>query len=88
MEYQLFGHRPPRGRQWLLEEAKATAMIASGLLRQNHRSGKPQYKLEASEETRLDTNWTDLQEGSAKWGFPNGEKNIELINRIIKMHPQ
>lgn len=87
MEYDLFGHRPPKGRHWMFEKAKAEAMIEKGLLRKNPRSGRPQYKLEASEETRLDTNWTDIQEGSAKWGFANGEKNIELVKRIIGMHP-
>ena len=88
MEYKLFSHRPPKRRHWMFEKSKAEELTKKGLLRPNPKTGKPQYKLEASDKTRLDTNWTDLIEGSSKWKFENGEKNIELIKRIIKMHPQ
>ena len=69
--------------QWI----KAKELVKTGVLRPNPKTGKPQYKLEASDITRLDTNWSDLQEGDARWQFENGEKNIELIKRIIQMHP-
>jgi len=88
MEYKLFGHRPPKGRHWMFEKTKAEELIRIGLLRPNPKTRGPQYKLEASTETRLDTNWTDLQEGSSAWKFENGEKNVELIKRIIKMFPK
>lgn len=87
MEYEIFGHRPPVGRHWMFEQSKTKGLIQRGVLRKSPISGKPQYKLEASDTTRLDTNWTDLQEGSSQWKFENGEKNTELIKRIIKMHP-
>lgn len=87
MEYELFGHKPPRNRHWMFSEEKAKELIKSGLLRPSIKSSKPQYKLSASDTTRLDTNWTDLQEGDSKWQFENGEKNIELIKRLIQMHP-
>src|SRR3972149_6356421 len=69
------------------QEKKAKELIEKGLLRPNPKTGKPQYKLEASDTTKLDTDWTDLQEGSSEWKFLNGEKNIELIKRIIGMYP-
>ncbi|MBI4232373.1 site-specific DNA-methyltransferase, partial [Candidatus Peregrinibacteria bacterium] len=65
MEYEIFGCKPPKGRHWMFEKSKADEMIKTRLLRPNPRTGKPQYKLEASTETRLDTNWLDLQEGSS-----------------------
>ena len=86
MEYELFGHKPPKNRHWMFAQPKAQDLIDRGLLRPSPRTGKPQYKLDASSETMLDTNWTDLQEGSSRWGFNNGEKNVELIKRIIEMH--
>lgn len=87
MEYKLFGHKPPAGRHWMFEEKKAKELIEKELLRPNPKTGKPQYKLEASDTTKLDTNWMDLQEGSSEWKFLNGEKNIELVKRIIRTHP-
>ena len=87
MEYEIFGHKPPKGRHWMFEESKAKELIKKGVLRPHPKTGKPQYKLEASDVTRLDTNWSDLQEGDSKWQFENGEKNIELVKRMIQMHP-
>ena len=85
MEYPLFGKKPPAGRHWMYEEGKAKEMIANGRLGKNEETGNIQYLLSASEFTLLDTNWTDLQEYSSRWDFPNGEKNIELLKRIIHM---
>lgn len=85
MEYELFGKKPPKGRHWMFSEDKAKEMIASSELRANPRSGSIQYLLRASDYTLLDTNWTDLQEYDSKWDFQNGEKNVELVKRIIKM---
>jgi adenine-specific DNA-methyltransferase len=69
----------------MFSEEKAKDLIANNLLRKNPKSGKPQYKLEASDETMLDTDWTDLQEAGFTSNFPNGEKNVDLIKRIISM---
>jgi adenine-specific DNA-methyltransferase len=86
MQYELFGHKPPAGRHWMYEEGKSKTLIAKGLLRPNPKSGKPEYCLKSSDDTMLDTNWTDLQEGDSKW-IPNGGKNVKLVKRIIGMHP-
>ena len=85
MDYELFGVKPPPGRHWMYSEDRATEMIKEGNLRPNPRSGKPQYHLDESDQTMLDTNWTDLQEYDSKYDFPNGEKNVELIKRILGM---
>ena len=83
MDYELFGMKPPTGRHWMYSKDRAKEMIESGRLRANPRSGKPQYLLDESNQTMLDTNWTDIQEYDNKFNFPNGEKNVELINRLI-----
>ena len=85
MEYELFGMAPPTGRHWMYSEERANELIESGRLRANPRSGKPQYLLDESDQTMLDTNWTDLQEYDSKFDFPNGEKNVELLKRVIGM---
>ena len=85
MEYELFGQRPPKGRHWMYSEENANEMIKNGSLRKNPKTGSVQYLLEASDFTLLDSNWTDVQEYDTEWNFPYGEKNIELIKRIINM---
>ncbi len=86
MEYELFGWKPPEGRHWMYEEPRARAMIEKGELRQNPKTGKPEYKLAASSETTLDTNWTDILESASEWfdnGENKGEKNVAFIQRIL-----
>ena len=83
--YELFGMRPPKGRHWMYSKERADTLISSGRLRPNPRTGKPQYLLNPSNSTMLDSNWTDVQEYDTKFDFPNGEKNVDLIQRIIGM---
>ena len=85
MEYEIFGKRPPEGRHWMYSEDKALEMITRDEIRKNPKTGSIQYFLKASDYTLLDTNWTDIQEYDSQWDFPSGEKNVELIKRIIKM---
>lgn len=85
MEYEIFGEKPPKGRHWMYSKDITSNMINEGTIRQNPNTGTIQYLIPKSDFTLLDTNWTDIQEYSSNWNFPNGEKNIELIKRIIKM---
>ena len=85
MDYELFGTAPPIGRHWMYSRERAEELIADGKLRPNPRTGTPQYLLDASTSTMLDTNWTDIQEYDTKFNFPNGEKNVNLIIRILSM---
>lgn len=84
MEYEIFDTKPPNGRHWMYEEAKAKDMLSKNQLRKSPR-GTIQYLIPASDKTLLDTNWTDLIESGSQWEFTNGEKNIELIKRILLM---
>ena len=85
MEYELFGTTPPTGRHWMYSQERAEELIGDGKLRPNPRTGSPQYLLDASTSTMLDTNWTDIQEYDSRFNFPNGEKNVGLIRRILTM---
>ena len=85
MEYELFGMKPPSGRHWMYLEERANELMQAGRLRPNSRSGKPEYFLDASDQTMLDSNWIDIQEYDNKFNFPNGEKNVDLIKRLVGM---
>ncbi len=83
--YELFGMQPPKGRHWMYSKERAAKLIANGRLRANPRTGKPQYLIDASNSKMLDSNWTDIQEYDTRFNFPNGEKNVNLIQRMIGM---
>ncbi len=87
MDYELFGQRPPEGRHWMYSKERAEKMIRAGKLRPKKNSGKPEYELPKSNKTLVDTNWTDIVESSSKYNFPNGEKNVKLVKRVIGMVP-
>lgn len=84
MEYELFRQKPPVGRHWMYEKERALSMIDSGDLRLSPKTGKLQYRLAASDETNLDTNWTDLIESDSTW-IKNGGKNPNLIWRLLQV---
>ena len=69
----------------MYSQERAEELVAEGKLRPNPRTGTPQYFLDASTSTMLDTNWTDIQEYDTRFNFPNGEKNVGLIQRILTM---
>jgi len=83
MEYELLGHKPPQGRHWMYEKERAMAMVLSGDLKLSPKN-KPQYRLAASDETNLDTNWTDIIESDSTW-IKNGGKNPKLIQRMLEV---
>jgi len=85
MEYEIFGVKPPKGRHWMYVKLRVDEMIKNGEIRKNPKTGSIQYLLKASDYTLLDTNWTDIQESRSDWNFNNGEKNPDLVKRIIKL---
>lgn len=54
--------------------------IENGILKPHPKTGRPIYKIEASNTIMLDTNWTDIQASAFKWDFPGGEKMKFLFN--------
>ena len=69
----------------MYSKERADDLIVAGRLRLNPNTMKPQYLLDASDSKMLDTDWTDLQEYGTRFNFPNGEKNVDLIRRIVGM---
>jgi adenine specific DNA methylase Mod len=51
MDYELFGHKPPKGRHWAWSYDKAMEAIQNGILQPHPRTGKPRYRIEASDTT-------------------------------------
>src|SRR3990170_1170436 len=49
MDYPLFGKVPPPGRHWAWTKEKAEQAIKEGKLRPNPQTGRPEYKIEASD---------------------------------------
>lgn len=84
MEYELLGQKPPKGRHWMYERERAMAMVQAGDLQLSPNTNKPQYRLAASDQTNLDTDWTDLIESDSTW-IKNGGKNPKLIQRMLQM---
>lgn len=82
MDYLLFGKRPPQGRHWMWEKERAEQAIKQGLLKENAKTGKPEYKV-ISESPILTTLWDDIPGYSFQYGFDT-EKNEQLLERIIR----
>jgi len=84
MDYELFGWRPPKNRHWLFSKERADRLISEGKLRPHPKTGRPQYLIAASDESLVDTIWTDISSYAFRWDFQT-EKSEELIARIIEM---
>jgi adenine specific DNA methylase Mod len=55
MDYELFGFKPRQGNHWRWSKDRADGAIKTGMLRPNPNTGKPEYKVEASESEVRDT---------------------------------
>ena len=84
MDYELFGCRPPDGRHWAWTKEKAEQAIKEGVLRANPNTGKPEYKIEASEYILRDTLWNDITASAFTTGYTT-EKKESLLEAIISM---
>jgi hypothetical protein len=78
LTYELFGFFPPTGRCWLRNEDEAKAMIERGDLRPHPNTGKPEYRLPATDYIVRDTLWDDVTSSSFKTGYPT-EKKEEML---------
>ncbi|KKR38012.1 MAG: adenine modification methylase protein [Parcubacteria group bacterium GW2011_GWB2_40_8] len=84
LDYDLFGHKPPAGRHWAWTKERADEAIKDGRLRQHPKTGRPEYKLEASENSLRDALWDDITASAFKTGYKT-EKKEELLETIVQM---
>lgn len=81
-------------RVWLKEFSKKVSLTdyyeSTGsilrFIRPHEKTSKPEYFIPASTHEILDTNWMDIQASAFRWGFPNGEKNENLLKRVFEMN--
>jgi adenine-specific DNA-methyltransferase len=73
---------PPPGRHWTFSQENIDKMISEGKIRLNSKTGKPEYKLEETDEQILDSNWTDIPGYSFSTGYPT-ENAEQLLERVI-----
>jgi len=83
MDYDIFDNKPPTGRHWMRRKEIADQWIKEGKLRKNLRTGKPEYLIDATDETLCDSLWNDIQAYTFKYDYPT-EKNEMMLERIIK----
>ncbi len=83
MDYELFGFRPRQGNHWRWSKERAEEAIRSGNLRPNPNTGKPEYRVEASDFEVRDTIWDDITDTSFKFNYQT-EKNEDLLDLIVE----
>lgn len=83
MDYELFRHKPPPGRHWAWSKDKADIAIQEGILRPNPNTGRPEYKLEATDYVIRDALWDDITSLAFTTGYAT-EKKEEMLELIIK----
>ena len=83
MDYDLFGTKPPLGRHWMRSLHIVEEWINEGKLRPHPITGRPEYRLDASDHMVCDSLWEDI----AAYSFDNDyatEKSPVMLERIIK----
>lgn len=83
MDYDLFGQKPPAGRHWMRSKDVADEWILQGKLKKNDSTGKPEYKIEASNFVLRDNLWDDITAYSFNYDYPT-EKKEDLLQIIIE----
>ncbi len=83
MDYELFGFKPRQGNHWRWSRDRAEESIKLGILRSNPNTGKPEYRIEASDTEVRDTIWEDITAYSFKFNYQT-EKNEDLIDIILE----
>jgi len=72
---------PPMGRVWTFSQERIYKMEKEGKIKLN-KSGRPVYKIEATDTESIDSNWTDIPGYTFKWKYPT-ENSEQLLERII-----
>jgi len=73
---------PPAGKHWKFSQERIDRMIDEGKLRLNPETGRPEYWVEKSSYTPLDSNWTDIPGYSFTTGYPT-ENSLPLLERVL-----
>ncbi|MHB1687908.1 MAG: site-specific DNA-methyltransferase [Ignavibacteriaceae bacterium] len=84
MDYELFGFRPNNGNHWRWTKEKAERAMQEDILRPNSNTGKPEYKIEASDYILRDTLWDDITVSAFTTGYTT-EKKESLLEIIVSM---
>ncbi|MCL4511784.1 MAG: site-specific DNA-methyltransferase [Bacteroidetes bacterium] len=84
MDYELFGFKPNNGNHWRWTKDNAEQAIKEGNLRPNPNTGKPEYKIEASDYILRDTLWDDVTVSAFTTGYTT-EKKESLLEIIVDM---
>lgn len=83
MDYELFDNKPRNGNHWRWTKHKAEKAIEEGRLRPNHKTGRPEYLIKASDSVLRDNLWEDIVAYSFNFEYPT-EKKEDLLNNIIR----
>ena len=83
MDYELFGFNPRPGNHWRWSKQRAEEAKKLGILRPNQNTGKPEYRIEASDFEVRDTVWEDITAYSFKFNYQT-EKNEDLLDLILE----
>lgn len=82
--YELFGQYPPAGNVWRWRKERAFEGIKLGIVRQNPKTGKPEYLVKNNKGTMVNNLWTDILAYAFKEDYPT-EKSEKLLSRIIEI---
>ena len=83
MDYELFGFKPSPDNHWRWTKEKAEIAVQEGSLRASRGTGKPEYKIDASEDALRDSLWEDITASDFTTSYET-EKKEELLELIIK----
>lgn len=78
---------PPAGKHFKFSQEKIELMIKKNKIRLNPKSNRPQYWVEETDETIIDSDWTDISGYSFTTGYPTENSEI-LLRRVIKATSQ
>jgi hypothetical protein len=84
-ERTIFGkvYYPPAGKHFKFGQEKMDEMVRQKKIRLHPKTGRPQYWVEDTDETILDSDWTDIPGYSFTTGYPT-ENSEELLDRVIR----
>lgn len=82
--YELFGKYPSVGNVWRWTKDRASDAIKNGTLRQNPKSGRPEYLVNNDKGAMVNNLWVDILAYSFRENYPT-EKSEKLLSRILEI---